>query len=421
MSATLTHAQLTERRQELASVEEQLRALGRRRTLLKQEILSGYVVPEKKPANRQLSLPVEEAPAQPPEAPAAPPVAPLRDRVRAALQTAKVRRSARVLATLLGESEEDVADELEGLELAREVISKNTSAKAGRAYQLRERWEAKRKRPEKLKKAPKKPAPKKGEKALWKPGYKAGILPSLTAEGNRRALEMIAAAPGQKMLTSEVRAALDLPEDCCTPNGCYYQGSQAGGDWWGISSSGAETLAKPRKASTKKPKGRKPVGKPPVPPAVPATGHAQQVLRGWLHSRLAHTGPMSIDQLCAAAPAFHREDLVGTVHLLLACDLVMEWEQDSYAAAENLTGRSLDALVLDNIADALIDEPMTSAALASALSVQHAIVWDLLVELRDQGRVARQGELWRLATAQDRTTALFPGVEPAPSRKEAAE
>jgi len=187
----------------------------------------------------------------------------------------------------------------------------------------------------------------------------------------------------------------------------------------------AEVMAKQGKAAKPAPKaakkGRKPVGKPPAPPAVPTTGHAQQVLRAWIYDRLAHTGPMSIDQLYAAAPAFHREDLVGTVHLLLACELVMEWEQDTYASSENLTGRTIDALVLDNIADALIDEPMTSATLASALSVQHAIVWDLLVELRDQRRVVRQGDLWRLASAQDRTLPILPDVEPAPAREEAAE
>ena len=65
--------------------------------------------------------------------------------------------------------------------------------------------------------------------------------------------------------------------------------------------------------------------------------------------------------------------------------------------------------------------PMTSATLASALSVQHAIVWDLLVELRDEHRVTRQGNLWRLATAQDRTLPILPDVEPAPAREEAAE
>ena len=174
----LTHEQIGERRLELATVEEQIRALGRRKSVLRAEILSGYAAPVKGKPAEQLPL-VETATAttpatQPPEAPAQAPEAakpatatttatPLRDRVRAALGAAKVRRSAKVLALLLGESEEDVAYELEGLELAREVIGKNTSDKAGRAYELRNRWEAKRGKDRDTKpgKASKKPAAKK--------------------------------------------------------------------------------------------------------------------------------------------------------------------------------------------------------------------------------------------------------------------
>jgi hypothetical protein len=155
----LTPEAVEARRLELATVEEQIRALGRRKSVLRAEILSGYAAPVKGKPAEQLPL-VETATAttpatQPPEAPAQAPEAakpatatttatPLRDRVRAALGAAKVRRSAKVLALLLGESEEDVAYELEGLELAREVIGKNTSGKASRAYELRNRWEAKR-------------------------------------------------------------------------------------------------------------------------------------------------------------------------------------------------------------------------------------------------------------------------------------
>lgn len=55
----LTSEQITARRVELHTVEDQLRTLGRRRSTLRAEILSGYAQPEKVDA-RQLSLPVED-------------------------------------------------------------------------------------------------------------------------------------------------------------------------------------------------------------------------------------------------------------------------------------------------------------------------------------------------------------------------
>lgn len=55
----LTNTQISERRVELHTVEDQLRTLGRRRSTLRAEILSGYAQPERVDA-RQLSLPVED-------------------------------------------------------------------------------------------------------------------------------------------------------------------------------------------------------------------------------------------------------------------------------------------------------------------------------------------------------------------------
>lgn len=56
---SLTSEQITARRVELHTVEDQLRTLGRRRSTLRAEILSGYAQPERTDA-RQLSLPVED-------------------------------------------------------------------------------------------------------------------------------------------------------------------------------------------------------------------------------------------------------------------------------------------------------------------------------------------------------------------------
>lgn len=160
-----------------------------------------------------------------------------------------------------------------------------------------------------------------------------------------------------------------------------------------------------------------------LPPAPPAKGHPQRVLRSWIYARLGSSGSMSLDQLCAEAPAFHREYLTGTLRLLLACELVMEWghEEETFAAVEHLPGRTIDQLVLDAVADALSGEGLTVADLAGAMSVQVAVVWDILEELREQGRVAQYKDRWTLVagSAQDRTEALFEGVEPAPAREEA--
>lgn len=118
----LTLAELDERRLELVDIKTQLRALGRRKSVVETEILTGRAAPVKGAPAEQLPL-VEttpattapEAPAQAPEA-AKPATATttartalqMREAVLAALRAAKGRRSGKVLATLLGESEQDV-------------------------------------------------------------------------------------------------------------------------------------------------------------------------------------------------------------------------------------------------------------------------------------------------------------------------
>mgnify|MGYP000970417186 FL=1 len=118
----LTPEAVQARRLELAEVDAQIKALGRRKSVLRAEILSGYAAPVKGAPAEQLPLvetttatPSPEAPAQAPEA-AKPATATTtartavqqREAVLAALRAAKGRRSGQVLATLLGESEQDV-------------------------------------------------------------------------------------------------------------------------------------------------------------------------------------------------------------------------------------------------------------------------------------------------------------------------
>lgn len=255
----LTPEAVQARRLELATVEEQIRALGRRKSVLRAEILSGYAAPAKGAPVEQLPLvetvtatTARDAPAQAPEA-AKPATAtatatPLRDRVRAALGAAKVRRSAKVLALLLGECEEDVADELEGLELAREVIGKETSDKAGRAYEPRERWAARRGKGRDAK--PGKVEEKFAKSsALWRHSRRPGILlPSVTSAGRRKVIALLEDAPGHRLPKSEIVEKLGLHKDTSMPSGLYYQN----GDW-----ALKEAPAKPSKKPANKPPAKK--------------------------------------------------------------------------------------------------------------------------------------------------------------------
>lgn len=119
----LSPDEIAQRRTELGQVEAQLKALTRRKSVLRAEILSGFAAPVKGAAPEQLPLvetaptattatPAPEAPSHAPEAAkpaaAARSAIQLREAVLAALRAAKGRRSRRVLATLLGESEADV-------------------------------------------------------------------------------------------------------------------------------------------------------------------------------------------------------------------------------------------------------------------------------------------------------------------------
>ena len=173
---------------------------------------------------------------------------------------------------------------------------------------------------------------------------------------------------------------------------------------------GAETAPKgkaatgsPASKATKKAEGKeapaaprrsKPAASPLPPPEHPAKGHPQRVLRGWLYARLCQAGELTAAQLSAEAPAYHPEYVRGTLALLEACELVMPWHNDELGAFENESGRSIDERVQDVVCEALAGAPLDASTLAQAMKAPFAVVWDVLEELREAGRVTRKGDLW---------------------------
>lgn len=139
-----------------------------------------------------------------------------------------------------------------------------------------------------------------------------------------------------------------------------------------------------------------------APPAPPPSGHPQRVLRSWIWARAVQVASISEEALAAEAKGYHGEHVSGTVALLLACDCLMEWAVvgrpgvAAIAAVELPGGRTVDEVVLDVVAGILFEEPLPAADVAKAMETPFAVVWDVLEELRDQGRVAKRGESWAL-------------------------
>lgn len=140
---------------------------------------------------------------------------------------------------------------------------------------------------------------------------------------------------------------------------------------------------------------RKAKAEGPLPcPSIPAKGHPQRVLRGWIYDRLCQAGELTFAELCAEAKGYHPEYLGGTTSLLEACELVGPWK-GGLTAFENETGRTVDERVQDVVCAMLADEALDAKAIAAAMKTPFAIVWDVLEELREAGRIEKRGELWR--------------------------
>jgi hypothetical protein len=138
----------------------------------------------------------------------------------------------------------------------------------------------------------------------------------------------------------------------------------------------------------------------PVPPR-PAKGHPQRALREWVYARISQAGELSEEALRTEAKAYHREYVDGTVALLLACECLMERAVSPGAvmALELPEGQTVSEVILNQMAAALIEGGLDSTEVAKAFEIQHAIAWDLLEELQEQGRADRRGNAWSLVKA----------------------
>lgn len=145
---------------------------------------------------------------------------------------------------------------------------------------------------------------------------------------------------------------------------------------------------------------------PLVPPSPPTDCHPQRVLRGWLWARLEQTSGLTLEQLSAELWAFTSEDVLDTLNLLFACDLVGYRDTRDgtvWWASENGVNGAVDRLVLD-AGRAAVDgnAPVREAEVAAVLGVTEGLASYLLDELHEARRIEpaeRDGGVvvsWRL-------------------------
>lgn len=173
---------------------------------------------------------------------------------------------------------------------------------------------------------------------------------------------------------------------------------------------GAKVAAAEAKSKTTKRGGKAapaaPEPAPLVPPQPPTDCHPQRVLRGWLWSRLEQTAGLTLEQLAAELWAFTSEDVLDTLNLLFACDLVGYRDTRDgtvWWASENGVNGAVDRLVLD-AGRAAVDGngPVREADVAAVLGVTEGLASYLLDELHEAGRIEpaeREGGVvvsWRL-------------------------
>lgn len=354
MTTPLTHAQIDQRRTELATVEEQLRALSRRRTHLRREILTGYALPSPV-EGKQLSLPaVEEAVPEPVVIKPAAPPAPAED-----FDTTLFRPSKR-------------------------------------------------------------------------PGY---LLPTLTSKGKGRVLALLREAPVGRMPVEEIRRRLRLPI-VPLPSGCSYQS----GDWVlkeipkksAAKVAPSKTKAPPKKLRAPRPTKTIREAKPKIldsyPPETWAEGFhsvaglidaAGRTRGAWL---LLHAKPNAT----VAAEVLDLLEQAGLVVPGETIQLGAVPQADLDAQPDTRLSYLLTRRVGEWICELVASSPKppTVDALARLTGLHRGLFCALLNALEEEGRVRRSKgsriPVW-VVSAQDRTAALFEGVEPAPAREEAAE
>lgn len=170
----------------------------------------------------------------------------------------------------------------------------------------------------------------------------------------------------------------------------------------GAASAAAEAKSKATKRGGKAAAAPAPL----VPPSSPTDGHPQRALRGWLWARLEQTSGLTLEQLSAELWAFTSEDVLDTLNLLFACDLVGYRDTRDgtvWWASENGVNGAVDRLVLD-AGRAAVDgnAPVREADVAAVLGVTEGLASYLLDELHEAGRIEpaeREGGVvvsWRL-------------------------
>lgn len=85
------------------------------------------------------------------------------------------------------------------------------------------------------------PAVQEPAVALWRQSKRPGILPGLTPAGVKKALALLAAAPGGSLPKEEICARLGVPADVYMPSEVYYQS----GNW--VLKNAPKKLGRPRK------------------------------------------------------------------------------------------------------------------------------------------------------------------------------
>lgn len=491
MTAYLTGDEIAQRRTELGQVEEQLKALGRRRSVLRAEILSGFAAPVKGAAPEQLPLvetaptattatPAPEAPSHAPEAAkpaaAARSAIQLREAVLELLRAAKGRRSRRVLATLLGESEADVH------ECLMELIERGEARSARRGgYEATDKPQA-RGRDTKPGKGQKKPAAA--------PPAEPIVLGDMTMTEVRQVLldeigtwtRWHSGAAADHALWEKLRESGHDDEDgfdlgrnvdkvgqealTALAKEGRIQYSEAPGNWnnsyapLGVprtAEGGPDEPRPPRakKASKKAPaKSAKPAAKkaakkapskgkkaPAPPPPTRTVGEAVEKILGevqpqqWREARelvayrlTSNKGyPIPVAGLYLAGNSQGAE-IDAVLSLLFEAGAVYTKSSGPIRLVE--VGAAVDVksivaemlrLTHEFVLELIDGSDTTTDDLARSLEVPCGLVLSVLEELQEAGRIVQGARgRWQLSAAA-RTAPLFDDVEPAPAGEEAAE
>lgn len=440
----LTPEQIADRRVELVQVEEQIRTLGRRKSVLRAEILSGYATPAKGVAPEQLSLDTATA------------TTPATDRDAKPGKTLDKslflpsRSPGLLLPTLTSKGKRAVLDLLKSAPGGRMPLREIT-ARLGlpdalpfpsECYYQSGDWVLKE-TPKVPKKAAAKPAPKTTKPAAKKPARapkkatKAAPLPAL---GDRidRALRTWGSWYDEGQLQAAIREGEPLGQQ------------HSDRDWRGV----LKDMLRSKRIERREVDGRMQFRTAPLPKVKKPAPEAPRptVTVGEAVSKLlAETPPQrwqKVRSLVADRLAGNRGYSIPVAGLYLSVDhgseidAVMELLEEAGATRRHLSTvghqRMIEAgAAVDEDGEKSIQEQMlalthayvlelvaahpshpTTDDLAVVLELPRGLVLSVLDELRKSGALTRgNGGRWQ-TTAQARTLPLIPGVDPAPASEE---